>query len=277
MNEVKDSKQIMSSSTDGAVKGYINKYIDVLIPREVIDKNIETLLNEYSVDSLKLLLMINSLVKSYLIYIVSDIESLIDTWAYKVSRTNKFITMKLKEISDDDFIKYLFNSRKKLNDYKYAESNILNQNKTILSQITNSTLGKKIYIINFIKHDLIKELFKTKRSKTHESDVEKYFNNLQTSRKIRNYITHESFVLAPEFWKEIYIKTIGERETISKDVSLNTIVKKLFKELENTLRIADYGQLQNRFTNLVIKQLKDNGFKKSDLTKLNIEYLFSQK
>lgn len=75
----KNTLETLLQMGDHKVKGYNNRIVDILIPREVLSPLIPVLLKEDTAENLEIVLRINQTIKSYLIYISSNIESLIDT------------------------------------------------------------------------------------------------------------------------------------------------------------------------------------------------------
>ncbi len=263
--------------TPSEEKGQINKIIDVLIPREIIERNINFLLVDKTPRSLKMLIDINFIVKSYLIYIVSNIESLIDTWAQIESRQNKFFDSRLKDLTEEDLIGNLFQSKRKFNDYKYSKE--ISKNTSIKEQIANGTLGTKIHILKLFPEEKVKWLYSTKSNKlvSKTMNKESFMDRLITSKEIRNSITHNAFILEPEFWEKIYRKTINKRKNQIKLPTRENMIKELFKELEDILKIADYGQLRNRIIKHISRELNDKGYNITEARKnLNLGFLLNK-
>lgn len=213
-----------------------------------------------------------------MIYIVSNIESLIDTWIQIESRTRPIFTKKINNISKEDFKTEICNSNKKYKlFYNQKLNKKLNKNSNIKKEIVFGTLGKKIQIIKFIDHEILKNIFTNKKGKTSNFTKEEFLNFLKTSKEIRNKITHNTFVLSHKIWESIFNNSINKRLNIKKGLDLKEKTKLIFDELDNVLKIAGYNNIRERLINHINLKMKETNQDSKVLNEnLNLEFILKK-
>ncbi|BDU67796.1 MAG: hypothetical protein TYPL_4490 [Candidatus Tyloplasma litorale] len=262
---------------DNAIKGYINKIIDVLIPKEDIALHLPDLLNEHKPESLKRLLEINFIIKRYLIYITSNAESIIDTWAKIIARNNIYFNKKLSKISDEDLLKYVTGSKNKLKNLKNGRS-FVDFDKSLSQNLIRGTLGKKYMLLKCISEENISWFLSNKKGNTNMSSSEEFFNFLETCRHLRNSITHNSLVVNKEFWIKIYEVAINPRINSNLDKKTTCqMVDEIFNEISTLLNKADFFNLKNKLINYIEREFKEDEIPFGILKKeLNINFLLEK-
>lgn len=269
-NESFNLKKLIAGGTHRE-KTYINKIVDVLIPSEIIEPLIPILLKEVTSENLYKILKINQNLKSYLIYHFSNVESLIDTWAHIMCRDNKYFKTKMKNMDKSIIKEHIAGSSNKVKQLK----NKLKDNDSIYKSIVDGTLGRKLSILSSIDPKYFKWFFKTKKGKSDDALQELFISYLKTCLKLRNMVTHESFIIDEKLWSNIYKESINKR--INADIDnkkIKTMTKEIFEEVSKILKKADYNNIKERMTKYLKRDLLERDETWASYTKgISIDFL----
>lgn len=255
------------------VKGSINKIVDVLIPSEILDPIIPTLLKVETPENLDKILKINQSIKFYLISIFSNIESLIDTWVRLMARDNIYFKTKMKNMNDEKLEEHLAGSKNKVKELK----NKLKSNDSIHKAIVDGTLGKKISILQSINTKHLDWFLKNKKGKSNMESSTQFINYLDTCLALRNKVTHESFIVYDTFWITIYRKTINERINAPlKEKKVKEMVNEIFDEVSIVLNKADFNNLRDKMKKHLRREFLKKGETWKDFKKeISLEFLIN--
>ena len=110
------------------IKQSINQKVGKLIPEQLFNEYASNLIDFKKIKneeekklfiSLETLLEINFISKSYLVYLASNIESMIFTWFYNITNDNDTLkNVPIKDIPEEFWMNY-FTKKNKFNDFKY--------------------------------------------------------------------------------------------------------------------------------------------------------------
>ena len=242
--------------------------VDKSIPFGII-KNNRHLLKEFDVESVLSLILLNNSFKKIVLSEVNYIEDMLSTGVYN----SKFGKVSCKELICDEKYKDFWPKDKKSNNKKEFEefvkrnSILKNDNNSIKGKdfmnytffefFYSRTLGGKIILVKFMDRDVATKLIKSHRTKFSKIEL---ISLLEYSRRIRNYLAHNFFVLDEKPYLEMMIDS-------SKDNKLKTDEEKiefLFSKLEILLRI----HRRQHPIKSVIEEIEENDF--INLDHLNI-------
>lgn len=206
---MKNINEILRSATPNE-RGEINKILNKLVPKQVIEENLELLLIKDS-KSLLLLLKTNEIFKIKLSIFVTNAEDLLNTAIYKIKEIDsspweEFI---LNENNLDNFsgIENAKKIIKLINDeFKKYKKNIP-KNSSFSKVFSNLLLSTKIKILKMMSPNVFNEVFKTNsKSSIKKTTKEEFIKTLHLIRTIRNFIYHSTFILNNEWRTNITTK-----------------------------------------------------------------------
>ncbi len=229
-------------------KAELKKLIDKTSPSNIIEKHM-AMLKKKTPDGLISMVKINHILKSLILSEVILVEDILSTSIYN----SKFGKMKCKDIIEQerDFFPR-DNSNNKIDEFKKILKINSNKRKDLLENnlfdVFNSfTLGWKIEIIRSMDSFVASSLVKSTKTKYGKKDLLTY---LEYSRKIRNHVAHNFFVLN----KGPYLKMIDKRKIMRNNWSEEDTIKFLFSNLENILKISGRGEIIKK----IRKQISNN-------------------
>ncbi len=276
--EFKTLKEIIKEG-DSKTKGYINKKIDVVLPEEVIAPYINELLKEYTPEALASLIDVNFIVKSFLTEVTSNIESMINTWAFIQKRNNNYFNTPIKELDLETITKYISGSKSKSK--RIMMDPQMDENKSIFQLITNGTLGFKKKVLMQMSGNSLNWFLENKQKVSNIDKIETFFEYLETCRIVRNRIVHNTFVITEEFWVKTYNKSINK--ILNREISAiktKDMVNEIFGQVSVILNKTDNNHVKPRLISNIKKEIANNSYVTDDYndlkTKINLPHFLSK-
>jgi len=193
----------------------IEQTIDVLVPGKYLENCWLNLINPKSdINQLHILLLIeiNSLIKSYLVYWISHIESQLNAWIIiqtdKHPILNEEFSIVREKMESPEYEQVFNNNTTTSQNIKYK----FKDDETFKHIFLNRPLWRKKILLRSVSREFILQTlnFKTQTNEYQDADdprikkdINEFFYHLETAIKLRNFITHYIFFLDENHWERV--------------------------------------------------------------------------
>ncbi len=232
---MKKIKEILSDANNKQTVE-LNKIIDKSVPSGIIDKRID-MLKEETPAAILSLINCNILFKKVILSEVNYVEDMLATGIYN----SKYGQIKCKYLLEKEEYKDFWPKdlqNKKRDKFK---ENLIDNNKslkkeenlekTLFEVFYSKTLGGKILLVELMDREIVSNLIKSKTKIFKKSEL---ISLLEYSKRIRNHVAHNFFVLN----KGPYLKMIQKSDIKKQNLnSEEENLKFLFSRLETILKI----------------------------------------